>query len=259
MGSASRIALADTLTLLNELGDVSGVGAELLQASAELSSAAGLLAVVADAAADSAEKSALIDRVFAPATENTKKVLKAVSEGRWSNPSELLAGVEELGLRAEAITEPLIYEELIAIEKVISSDHELELTLGSKLVDSGAKAALIEKLFNGKVSAAALNVTRHVVMNPRGRRVGRTLLDFAVVVANQGGNDLATVTVAAPLDETRLKNLEGLLSKSKGHPVKITTVIDPQIIGGMRIRIGDEVIDGTVKSKLDDLRLKLAV
>lgn len=258
MGSASRIALADALAVLNALSDQTNVGSQLLSASAELATSQGLLTVFADAAADEQKKTSLIDQIFAPATDGTKSVLKAVAKGRWSNPAELLQGVEELGIRAEANTTPKLDDELIAIEKVISSDNELELTLGSKLTDPEAKAKLVSTLFEGKASTAAINVVSHIVANPRGRRVGRTLLDFARTVADQSGNALATVTVAKPLAEDKLQNLQQILTKNHGSAVKITTVVDPEIIGGMRIRIGDEVIDGTVKSKLDDLRLKLA-
>lgn len=258
MGSASRIALSDALSVLNNLSDVSGVGAELLAASAQLSESNALLSAFTDASANEAGKYALVDSVFGPANEATKTVLKAVASGRWSDANELLTGVEELGVRAEAITSPELDEDLIAIEKVISSDNELELTLGSKLTEPKAKAKLVNTLFDGKVSAASVGIASHTVANPRGRRVGRALLDFAAVVADQGGNALATVTVSAPLDQTRVQKLQEILSKSQGRPVKITTVVDPAIVGGMRIRIGDDVIDGTVKSKLDDLRLKLA-
>lgn len=258
MGSASRIALSKARVVLDGLNKSSGVGSELLSASASLADSPALLAVFADAGALESDKTALIERVFAPASADTKTVLQAVANGRWSNANELLAGVEELAIRGAAIASSGLDEELLAIEKVISSDNELELTLGSKLTKPAAKADLVSKLFAGKASDAAVEITRHIVANPRGRRVGRALLDFAKVIADQDGKTLATVTVASPLDEARLAKLEGLLTKSHGRPVKITTIVDPAIIGGMRIRIADEVIDGTVKSKLDDLRLKLA-
>lgn len=258
MGSASRIALGEALGVLNALADKNGVGAELLGASAELEASQGLLAVFADAGTSETVKNELIEKVFAPASQNTKTVLNAVAAGRWSNASELLAGVEELGIRGEAATTQGLAEELLAIEKVISSDHELELTIGSKLAKAEAKEQLVEKLFQGKASAAAVRIIKHIVANPRARRVGRALQDFARVIADQEGKALATVTVAHPLDEAKLQKLEAYLTASEGRPVKITTVVAPEIIGGMRVRIGDKIIDGSVKSKLDDLRLKLA-
>lgn len=236
----------------------SGLGGDLLKVSAELHRNPGLLAAIADPAASAESKQALIDRVFAELGSTTRKVLVAVAAERWSNGEEIVAGVEELGVRAEALSQSGLGQELLAIEQVISSNHELELSLGSKLGDAGAKVQAVKTLFTGKVSDAAVEVAGHVVANPRGRRVGRVLRDFAAVVADQGGAELATVTLAQPIDEARLAKLQDLLASTVGRPVKITTVIDPTIVGGMHIQIGDTVIDGSVKSRLDDLRLQLA-
>ena len=78
------------------------------------------------------------------------------------------------------------------------------------------------------------------------------------MVADQGGSALATVTAAAPLNELQLSRISGLLEKNAGRPVRVTTVVDPSLVGGVRIQIGDDVIDGSVRARLDDLRLQLA-
>lgn len=259
MGSASRIALEKALGVLAGFKADASTGSELLSMSAALGSASALLKSLADAALSGAQKADLIDRVFAKAGQPAKDVLKAASQESWSNDKEFVAGVEELGLRAAADTTPGLAEELLAVDKVISSDHELELTLGSKLGAADAKAGLAAKLFAGKVSEAALDILTHTVANPAGRRIGKALQSFAKTVADQGGKTLATVTVAAPLDAEHASALEKTLEEKQGRPVQITTVVDPAVIGGMSIRIGDEVIDATVKSRIDNLRLQLSL
>ena len=260
MGSASRSALAEVRSVLEgfKVEAASGLGRELLNASATLARNPGLLAALSDAAASSESKAQLIDRVFANSGSTTRKVLTAVAAERWSNSNELVDGVEELGIRAEALAQTGIGQELLAIEQVISGSHELELTLGNKLGSTQAKVQAVRTLFEGKVSAAAVEIASHVVAEPRGRRVRRVLREFANLVADQDGADLATVTLATPIDDARLARLQELLSRTAGRSVKITTVIDPTIVGGMHIQIGDTVIDGSVKARLDDLRLQRA-
>lgn len=257
MGSASREALAVARKALN--GPMSAsAGAELLAAAAQIAATPALLSALADASAPTEAKTGLVERLFGGASIGTRGVLAAAAEQAWSSPSELVDGIEELGLRAEAIAMPNIDEELLAAATTIDSSHDLELSLGNKLGDPAAKVTLVERIFSGKLSAPAVGVVSHFVANPRGRRVSAALRSSARIAADQGGSELATVTVAAPLSSAQQDKLAVLLQQSAGRPVRVTTVVDPTLVGGVRIQIGDDVIDGSVRSRIDDLRLQLA-
>lgn len=257
MGSASRAALA---AARGELSPVlgAGVGAELLGAAAELDRTPALLKALGDASASAAAKGQLVDRVFASVSGGARGVLRAAAAGTWSDSGEFVEGIEELGIRAEANASSSLSDELLAAASVVESSHELELKLGDKLGDPAAKVALATRLFGGKLSAAALGIVTHLVANPRGRRVNAALRAAADVAADQGGNALATVTVAAPLAPAQQQRLAVLLEQSAGRPVRITTVLDPELVGGVRVQLGDNVIDGSVRARLEDLRLRLA-
>lgn len=257
MGSASREALAAAKSVLNGSLD-QAAGSELLAASAQISGSPALLSALADASADGAAKTALVERLFGGISAGAREVLSAAVSQAWSTPGEFVAGIEELGLRADSAVHPELADELLAAAGTVDSSHELELGLGSKLGDPAAKVALIERLFNGKLSSNAVGVISHLVANPRGRRLGAALQESARVAADQGGSELATVTVAAPLSQAQQTRLSELLERSAGRPVRVTTVVDASLVGGIRIQIGDDVIDGSVRSRLDDLRLQLA-
>lgn len=257
MGSASREALVQARSALS--GTVAaGTGAELLEASAQIERNPGLAAVLGDPSAEVAGKTRLVERVFGGASADARAILVAAVTARWSTVDEFVAGVEELGIRAEALGNATLADDLLSAADVIDGSHELQLSLGSKLAEPGKKVALAEKLFAGKLDASAVTVVSHLVANPRGRRVDVALRRAAQIAADERGAELATVTVAAPLSAEQHDRLSRLLAESAGRSVKITTVVDPSVIGGVRIQLADDVIDGSVRARLDDLRQKLA-
>lgn len=257
MGSASREALAQARTALRS-GLGAGVGGELLLAASQIASSQALASALGDASADAAAKSQVVERLFGGFSADARSVIGAAVTARWSNAEEFVDGVEELGLRAEGIANPALSDELLAIADLVDRNHELQLSLGSKLSEPAAKVALVSRLLEGKTSASALTVVTHLVASPRGRRLDATLRQAARIAADQAGNELATVTVAAPLSAAQQERLARALQASAGRPVKITTVIDPELVGGVRIQIADDVIDGSIRSRLEELRQQLA-
>lgn len=257
MGSASREALAKARQTLQS-GIDDSTGPELLQVAGELRASAPLTAALGDAFAPVESKSALVGQLFGSLSADARRVLEAAVAERWSHADELVAGVEDLGVRAAALAEAGLADELLAVADIVSNDHELQLTLGSKLVPAGAKRGLVEKLFAGKVSDETLAVAQQIVSGLAGRRVDSELRRAARIAADQLGNELATITVAAPLSAAQAQRLAQLLEQTAGRPVKVTTIVDPELIGGVHIQIADDVIDGSVRARLEDLRQQLA-
>ncbi|QYH36550.1 F0F1 ATP synthase subunit delta [Salinibacterium sp. M195] len=263
MGSATREALVaakgalSSLTAKNSLA----TGTELFEAGRVVGGSAQLRSALADPAAAAKDKTAIVGSVFSSLSAATRTVLSAIVSARWSNDDDLLAGIEEIGIRAIAQSAPAklsIDTELFAFGATVSSNAELELAVGSKLGSAASKSALVAELLKGKASDQAVVIIDQLVQQPRGRRIGELISTAADIVADQAGESVATITAAAPLKAAQLERLRAGLTKNYGRELKLNVRIDPSIIGGVRVQIGDEVIDGSVSTKLNDLRIQLA-
>jgi F-type H+-transporting ATPase subunit delta len=261
MGSASRVALeAAKKALASATGVTLVTGEHLLSAGRDIAGSSQLRSLLADPSIAAGEKSALIGRIFGSIDPAAAGLLGSLAGSRWSDPDELIDGIEQIGIRAiaDASDDASIESELFAFSRAVSSDPELELAVGSKLGDPAEKAALVDRLLATKAAPGTLAIVRHLVQSPRGRRIGQLLSSAAETVADASGGIVATVTAAAPLTAAQLQKLSATLQQQYGREPRIAVRIDPAVIGGLRVQVGDDVIDGTVASRLTELRLQLA-
>lgn len=263
MGSATRGALAASRAELSSRGSADlATAEELFSAGRIIGGSAQLTSMLSDTSTAVAEKHAILKAVFGTNLgEPTLGLLDTVVSHRWSSTDDLLAGIEELGLRAAADSAPAtvnIDAELFAFGAAVSSDPELELAVSSKLGTAESKVALVDTLLSKKVSPQTLTIVRHLMQQPRGRRIGELLRTAATIVADQSGLAVATITSATPIRAVQLERLQKALAARFGRPLKFNLVVDAALIGGLRVQVGDTVIDDSVSSKLKDLRLQLA-
>ncbi|MDM4763454.1 F0F1 ATP synthase subunit delta [Galbitalea sp. SE-J8] len=262
MGSATTQARSATLAALAAAGDADlATGEQILEIGRVIGDSAQLQGVLTDPSIAAGEKSALVDRLFGATTATARAVVSAAVSSGWSDSDDLLAGLEEAGIRALAASAPdtaSVDAELFAFEAAVASDQELELAISAKLGSSDGKASLVSALVSGKASPQTIAILEQLVRQPRGRRIGTLIADATRIVAEQSGTTLAIVTTATALSAAQLDRLAAALTASAGRTVRINPVVDPAVVGGVRVRIGDDVIDGTVASKLSDLKLQLA-
>ena len=262
MGSATREALAATKHVLDATGSVDlAVASELFQVGRAVGGSLQLRSLLTDPSTPDDTKRAIVERVFAQTGETTRSLVTSLVKARWSGHDDLLEGIEELALRASAVAtgdQASIAAELFEFGRVVSSDSELELALASKLGRPEAKAALVEQLITGKTSPATVTIVSSLVQQPRGRRIGELLRHAARIVADQRGQTVATVTSATPLGEAQVERLRSALFGSYGRDLTINEVVDRSLVGGLRIQVADDVIDGSISSRLGELRRQLA-
>jgi F-type H+-transporting ATPase subunit delta len=262
VGSATREALERAEADLAQASDVTlASGEQLLVAGRMIDTTPQLKALLSDPSIEFAEKGKLVGRIFAAFDATAVRILSGIAESRWSSPAQLVDGIEEIGIRAIARAsgdDGTIESELFAFAKAVESDSELELALGSKLGDPAKRVQVVERLLSGKASDATMALVTYAVQSQRGRRLVEVIANIAEIVAQDAGAMVVSVTAAAPPTPAQLNRLRVSLSARYGRTPRFAITIDPRLVGGLRVQIGDEVIDGTVANRLADLRLRLA-
>ncbi|WP_312677551.1 F0F1 ATP synthase subunit delta [Microbacterium sp.] len=261
MGSATTQALAATTSALNTatVDDLS-IARELFVAARTLGESSQLSGALSSWGVPGQARAKVAEQVFGQLQPVARSLVTAAVAERWSSTSDLISGIEELAIRAAALGAPRVdvEQELFEVSRVVADNPDLELALGSRLGDAAAKGALVANILGGRASEATTLIVSELVQQPRERRV-RALLSRALrLVADQRGRTVATVHVAQPLDAAQLERLRSGLSQRYGSDVALNVVVDPKVVGGVRVEIGDDVIDATVSSRLNDLRQRLA-
>jgi F-type H+-transporting ATPase subunit delta len=119
------------------------------------------------------------------------------------------------------------------------------------------KAALVTELLEGKTTPATLRLVVEAVTHPRGRSLERVLAEFGRIAAERRNRLVAVVRTAVDLSEQQKTRLSAALSAQYGHDVHLNIEVDPTVLGGMSIRVGDEEIDGTIVRRLNDIRRRI--
>ena len=148
--------------------------------------------------------------------------------------------------------------ELYALARAVEGSSELADALSDPRVPSDRLETLISELLSDRASPVTGEAVGLLVrMGRLGDLVG--IADrLAEKAALSRGRQIAEVRSAVPLGSETVGRLEGVLSGVVGHPVEVRVVIDPEVLGGLVARVGDLVVDGTVRSRMDQVRTLLA-
>jgi F-type H+-transporting ATPase subunit delta len=258
----TRAELAGLLDKAATLDDTARAGQELFGIAATLRGEPALRRIATDAAIESDAKVGLVRDVFGDAVGDV--ALAVVSEAarrRWAVSSDLPVVVEQLGVvalvRSAGARSDRISDELFSLGRLIEANPELRSALSDSSRSSDDKAGLLRGLLGDKVLPATLALVERAVAASTGS-VEHAIAEFQQVAAEVQGELLATVRSARELSEADRDRLGRTLGRQYGRDVRLQVVVDPELVGGLRVEVGDDVIDGTVSSRLDDARRRLA-
>ena len=151
-----------------------------------------------------------------------------------------------------------IEDELVRFARILDSSRGLRHALGDPSTAVAQRVALAGDLLRGKVLVATARLVTYVLEAGHIRDLVGTLEWVAGLAAEERGRRVAEVRSAVELDDDEYIRLVEALERTAGRPVKVRVQIEPSLLGGMAVEIGDTVIDGSVRHRLDQLRETLA-
>ncbi|HEY5821796.1 MAG TPA: F0F1 ATP synthase subunit delta [Propionibacteriaceae bacterium] len=178
---------------------------------------------------------------------------------RWGGGRTFAAALERQAVRAELISangEGTLEEtedELFRFARVVESNPGLRNALGDRSVGLSERQDLVGELLAGRSTKATLTLAKRAVA-ARERTFAHTIEGFVTLAAAQKNRLVATVRVAQPLSGEQRDRLQASLSKQAGRQVALQEIVDPDVLGGIRVELGDEVVEGTVAGRLEAAR-----
>lgn len=269
-GEASRIAdrvsrdsLAPKLRATAE--DAWRIGNELFSVTNVLDRNIRLERALTDPSRPVEDKVALLNELVGDqAHEMTMKILTDLVGRRWSRVSDIANAVEDFGVDgmmyyADATDATLqVSIELAELHSALLNLPVVRSGLSSDRAPAEARIKLLYTLVGNKdLNKVTMRLAEHAACNPRRRRYLSTIHWLINKFSRHMGESMVTVTTAAPLNPEQIDKLIAVYSKRLGRPVHINSNVDPTVIGGMRIEIGDEVTDNTVVAQLQQLQRRV--
>ncbi len=268
--SASREALAATVDRLDAVA--AGLdGAGLSKLAEDLSSVAALLSresmltkCLAEPADASTAKGRLVDQLLSGKVgSQALDVVKSAVSQRWSAEPDLVIGVQHaarLALllcadRSNVVDE--VEEQLFRFSRVLDSQPRLSALLGDIEAPAQGRVGLLENVLEERVHPITLALLEQTIGQLDAEHADAAVRELAELAVARRGEVVAQVTAAAELSEGQRARLAALLSRIYNHPVSVRLHLNPELLGGLTITVGDEVIDGSLSSRLAAAKTQL--
>lgn len=196
--------------------------------------------------------------------EESLDVVADAVRARWARTRDLTDALEQLAVLGDVIGAERdgrlddLEDELFRFGRIVGGRPELRAALTDPGIPPDRKRALLGDLLEGKVTEASLRLIAEVVAYPRGRNLDRGLEEYGRIAAERRRRLVAVVRTAVPMDEEQRDRLAAALSAMYGHRVHLNIEVDTEVVGGLSVQVGDELIDGTMAGRLAEVRRRLA-
>lgn len=271
MHAASRDALEQSRSVLqsrlsvNPAGGATGakVGSELFSVVDLLEGDRSLRVAVADSSAPVEARQDLARSVLGwKIDDTTLEVVLAAVASSWSNPRDLREGLVTLGREALLLSAKeqgqlgAVEDELFRLGRIVAGDAEFEQALSDRNATAESKRALLGQVLYGKVTAVTEALASQAVARPEGMPAD-DIDSLSRMAAEIEGQSVAVVTSASELTQEQQDALSRKLAGIYGREMTVHVEVDPAVIGGVVVRVGDEIIDGSVAGRLAAVRRAL--
>ncbi len=266
-GEASRIAdrvSRDSLApKLRDSGeDAWRIGNELFTITSALAHNIQLERALTDPSRPVEDKVAVVKTLIGDqAHPLVMEIMSDLVSRRWSRVSDIANAVEDFGVDGMMYyadytnTTLQVSIELAELHSALLNLPVVRTKLYDATVSSEARVKLLYSLIgDADFTKVTKRLAEHATCNLRNRRYLQTIQWLINKFSRHMGESMVTVTTATPLSKEQVEKLIAIYSAKTGHPVHINSVVDPTVMGGMRIQVGDEVTDNTVVAQLQHLQ-----
>ena len=270
LGGSSRNSLAATREVLDKsLAGLSGDAASALSSDLfavvnALGQNVALRRAITDPSRSAADKAGLLKQLFGSRISDTAlTIANSAVNNRWSSPSDLLISLEQIAIQAEAGAAnsrgelDKLEDEIFTFGRALAANQDLRNALNGNPNAVAEKRALVNNVLKSASSSTKALVAQ-VVNGLWGRNIEGALSDIAYATAQHRNLVVAHVQSAIELSADQKAKLASALSAQIGQAVRINVETNPKVVGGVSIRFRDELIDGTVISRMAEASQALA-
>jgi F-type H+-transporting ATPase subunit delta len=290
MEASSRAALAEVRERLDALSrPASGVlerardrltgqppraatGPELLALADELFAVARLLdgqltlrRALSDPAGRPEDRAGLARRLFESKLSATAlDLVESVARQRWSRPPDLVEAFTTLATEASLDAADTrgelegVEDELFRFGRIVGGDRELARILSDRKASAEGRSALLDRLVSGRVSPVTEQLLRNVLTGPHAGHAENVIERLSEAASRRRGQSVARVTSAVALTPAQEQRLTEVLRRLYGRTIGLQVTVDPSVLGGLVVQVGDEVIDGSIAHRLEAAERRLA-
>jgi F-type H+-transporting ATPase subunit delta len=238
--------------------DLSRLGAELFAVVDALDGSPTLRRALTDPGTPEQGRQRLVHGLFdGKVSETPVDIVAEAATMRWAGGRTFAAALERQAVRATLMAaenaEQLenTEDELFRFARLVEANPSLRNALADRSVGLARRQELVGSLLEGKASDATIALAKRAVA-ARERTFGQTIEGYVTLAAAQRNRMVATVRVAKPLTDEQRTRLRSSLRSQVGRDVAIQEVVDEHMLGGVRVELGDEVIEGTVAGRLHE-------
>lgn len=183
---------------------------------------------------------------------------------RWSQSRDLVDALEELtnladltGAQKSGALDD-VEDELFRFGRIVGSNTGLRSALTDRAATGAAKSELLRSLLGGRANEVTERLVERLVTAPRGRSLEAGLESLSKLAADRRDRMVAVVTSAVPLSDRQKQRLGAALAKVYGRQMHLNLDVDPEVLGGITVQVGDEIINGSIADRLEDAHRRMA-
>ena len=254
-GQARAVSAPEQLALADELFAVARV----------LNGQLALRRALSDPSGKPEDRAGLARRLFASKVSDVAlDLIETVARQRWSRPIDLVdaftALATEASLDAAEARGELdgVEDDLFRFGRIVGGDRDLARILNDRKAPAEGKVALLDRLLAGRVSPVTEQLLRNVLTGPHPGSAEIAVERLSDVASRRRGRSVARVTTAVALTPDQERQLTDVLRRIYGRTIGLQVTVDPSVLGGLIVQVGDEVIDGSIAHRLETAERRLA-